>query len=1108
MSIISPDVRLSCGATTASVNLPILGGCWNASTITSSIHVKYNVTKEESYHNPPIPAWIDPESTRPYEQFTPFCVPAFTCGDGINGFNWCYPDTDDSYYQPAPAGSSSFIVGKFHNNYSQSNDTTSVDCGRALGFKNVYAKKTWSGRKSYTSPDWGKPTDWDWCCDGCQYTDVLPIDTTKYLTLTANSVYRDTVKYWCRTRDPEPPVDQWCCDVDGNVITCPGEGCVGGCGDTYCWVSTLMGETVREGFADATTTVDTHGNITVATCNSSSNIDTISSYGCSENTPCDEECVTSNGKIYAEAALNMLGAANTSWNEIITVFCGYVTSISTAVGCNPDVADHTGEGSWHLQWHTGTNTGPLGECIGPSDIVMDSPPCGDPPAGTKQLLWDINITPTKLEIIKYDQQWDSEWCTNETHHSSWVEVRHDVYEFSATAFYITTDTFPKDIQYNSGAYHHTELTAALSNAYTAGQVHDSLVNALLSTWDIGSDAEYPWRTDGEVTVGPMICYDEGTNAPSVPLCQTSSQYSGQLRGAPGPVGIDKVWDAAHENYCVCQDPNSPGCYSIYIDSYGGWSTQCHVPRATAWTNYFESNNFPQGAFIGANFMSTMPDTCNQAGPNKLFNDTLYACKYAEAIFPKQSFNYARPCGADRLQISESIYRCISNITDDVLTLEPSGQSIAGIINTNDLIWVCGTTTLDGLWTGSVDSGYQITLTEPRLASSSLFPEQPIPACGSGIVYLLRNQTFNSPLCGRTDIVSAAGNPVTCSLGDNTYLIDNDTVTITGATGMTVLNGTHTIKVLNNNTVVLTGVSGSPAYTGNGQMYSPLGADWKYNSVEGVNDFSIKRWTFNYRDVAEYYRISASVVWNSGLPTCDGTGVCEMMPVVPTNPRYQQTLCGLDQNVMTVECTTSCVPFNHCAAGVAYFSPNSESFSSTSGKNFWNAPAIGYEVDSLYGNMWQGAVVQAMNDPYYVTPPCPCEMDDYGQYTCIEAWTMDDGTCTPDDLMNSIAYYPAVDTFESRCEVPPGFPSMSYGVHLGCLTGSFTDCNAGNICNAPTAPQTFPLTDTCNPYLVNYYAIPWLTLLAKESCVCADPQGRWADVYMRNGVDCPIIVSPP
>lgn len=1150
MSRKSPDIRLPCGETAATVNIPTLGGCfqqWNPRNVSGSnnpLYIKHNVTKMLASADGT--SWVSPETTIELPQYLPGCdqyssnsFPIYYCGDGVNGNKWCFLNIDDSYVQSCDTGS--FTVGNFHNCYSQSNETSSIIC-REIGFKNVYASKMWQGVFGMTSNVWQKATDWDWCCDGCGYrAPDNSVDKTKYRTITAWATFdSENVSFPGCTATGDPYECCTCLDANCDPCNCGDEGCIS-CGSTgpgacscQCYTCPPGVPCYYGGAASATSTVDIYGNQYNSCASSSYGAGSVCYGGCHDggypcygDPDCEAACDDAKSAQLSAYVFGLLGAANSNWTSLIGTFGSIVNGSPCGIGGmgSPTRATQPGgPGTWHLEWDS------TYECF-----CYDGCGCctDDPPGPHTWVQSVVDITPTTLEIWRYAvtipaYTWGEDYCSDDGYCRSIFLANHKKWSYGATSFQYNEED-ANNYYAPNGGYANTVIHADLSNPYTTDDVYDSIVT-LLGKWDMGDPNVLPWRQDSAKTQGPWVHYDEVANGPYIGACESVTGSTGAVLGAPGPEGIDTIWDFAHKNQCVCSyDCGGETGYTFYDETYGAWSPGA-FPRATSWVDTRTSLNLMDGAFCGDGLMWTMPHhNCSAPDAGRVVGQQMWACKYAEVIFPKQSMNYARPCGKDRLVISESTARCWTGSIDTQLILSDAGAPCT--IPSGQWMWVCGGG-LDGIWTGSV-SGYSITLNEPRIASASLFPTVAIDNCGSGMVGQLKYPSVN--LCGRVDITAVHSasitSSVTCSLMEPTYLVNGDTVTVVGATGTPSMNSTFTIGVIDNQTITLNGFYGGGDYH-NGAIYNPYGKDWKWNDISTKNDFQIRKWYYNYRDIGEYYAASASYQWNSGLyraccppflspPDCNNYPTCPPdcdcpRPTIPAYPRgAMTTVCGQDENVTTMSCETGQVCPTPCKPLVAYFSPNvgSESFM-RSGSNIISAINYGFHnpgMDSMYGTLWQGIPVQTMDDPIYVAPPCPCQavVDPNTFETTYEcdpdtSWVMDNGSCQsdvsadPEIGIHGYAYYPRVPFFEARCTVPDGSPSLGTGVKIGCTTNTDPTCVTHDVCWAPYAPHDFSDGDCCNcSYKVYIYENPWDLLVTEEGCVCA--QGRFAAEYQLNGV---------
>lgn len=1068
-----------------------------------NVYIMNNVTKVKNYQI--AGGFVDPYAVAE-QQLAPDCSeynnggcpdnPCYVCGDfGVTSYNLPCWQLDPSNYQDCGPGTSSFTIDQYHNCFAHSPVTFSISkCHPLVGWKAVAASKQWPGRLPYTSRKWLFPDDFgSWCCstEGCfWHNEDKTADQTKYLRMSSNSsTTLVTSLYDCTTTT----VGTICCpDGSGGTI----------CGDDTCTSCTLTGTTTCNASANSTVHMDKFGNDYIDVCSSGSS-------GCDEF----------NLAPAAHYAWIRVGDSNSNVIDNYTRYCAAIQSYGT-----PSTIIGSGN-SWHLEWTS-------------SYTCFDD--CGNPTTTTAYTTVKSIITPTTYDIYTYAPVFPKDHCGHDgSCYSGVIQTSHLHWEYSATGFAYSGD-YQGFGSISVDQTFHEEVNGSLSSPYTMKQVEDDLNQNLLAQWDIGLDYIYPWRyTDSNVTQLPYVHYDETGGSPNVGTCDTSSvRYTGQIRGKPiyEKVGDkiyvpDKFWNPYHKNFCICDSLVQPGCLTMYIHTHGAYSSDIGVPCASEWLNYSDADQLPQGAFKATNFRSSMPNTCNSSGDNVAFDDMLWAVKYAEIVIPKQSYNYARPCGKDRFMPTGSgAVHCITASVDHTLTLDSFGGTTD--IVSGDYVWVCGTSDKDGCWKANSDGAYTITLIEPRIVSASALVEPPIINCGTanGIVAKLRWQVLQPAICGRIDIAQVhqpfTGSIVTCSLAEPSYLVNNDEIQIAGSKGFKDINKVWKVKVIDPHNVGLIGSETLPVktYLGSGQMYSTFAPDWKWDDVSSKGQYSTLQYNYNFRDIGEYTRLASDWTASQYAFLCDGVTPC-VPGTVPSFPRAEQASYGFDNSISKLDCDTQCLISMDCAPAVAYFSPNSESFVNGNNHGF---PYIG--GDTQYGVRWNGVVKQTMVDPLFQVPPCPCapetmpgEDDDGfpvdipdGKVNCTQfRWEMDTGLCVNDytdgnQLKHKL--YPLAGQYEAMCEIPDGAPPLPPGVHIGCLKP--TDykagkpCPGGNICFPPHfGPQAaFFLGATCSPYVVFPYATPWLTFLYSYNCVCNE--GRFAQAYEDNGITCENIILPP
>jgi hypothetical protein len=1073
----SPNQRAVCGVPQGTTKI-YFGDC-ATQCLPSPVAIKTNTTKYKSYVDG---TWVDPYATvaNPFTQ--PDCSPYYdyTCGDGVNGKVYCHADLPSDLVQ---SHDTAFTVGTKTNTYLQTTETAS-NCSNCntRGYKTVYASKAHQGRYGYTSKMNHMPGDYTWC-GGCQVEEVNATpDPTRYRTVTATVDWEveslvvsttpvgDPYFFGCRTAAPCAP------------CTIGSEDCAAQ--DGQCFETTYTAKSWG-GAASSYQTVDIYGNVTGTT--------TSSSYGVNDYAGCDSDpdCLAYYTNELAAYAAGGLNEANTT-NHALLTYLGTLSAPTTVV--------RDGVGAWTLTW-TATESY---WCTDGCGCLLD-----EGGNWTRQV---VVITPTSFDkkiwkLTTAAQYEEGEHCTDDGYCRSVFLTYHESLTFSNTSYTHQTETWPG---YDAAhGYTRYTVTGVLSDPYTVTDVKTALTT-LLAEWDLGDDDEYPWRTDTAITLGPYVTYNEIPGTPQVPHLTNISGYGSTIQGSPGPVGIDRIWITDHPNYCVCTTLLE--CSIFYLKDYGAWSTVCGVPRATKMVDYYLGNMIPAKAFAGQGFFWTTPSSCNESGPTQQINDPyIYAAKYAELIYKKPSYNFARPCGSDTFAPSGSISYCVTTASLGVLTLDPLGPALLPFTSSQRLLVTGVSGSADGIYLGTRTGDYTATLGN-TLYSASWIPPHLWPAGGNGTITLCRWGSLTPGICGKIDIINVtqANTNSFCEVeyesNRNGYLFAGDLVQITDVIG-TNINGTWSVIPTGSNKILLVNSSGSRGnYTGSGLIRSVNSVDWQWDDNKSKNDFISKTWTHDYRSLGEWTRVSASYVWNSGLGQCcepspvsgcdceQPEGVCDCYkPTVPEEPYLSQKNC-VGQTIVSSSCETECVSYSACGA-VVYYSPNTENFKFGSINLGFTIP----DIDTDYSSMWQGAVQQAMADPLFQAPPCPC--------ACEDSWAEDNGSGQGDT--SGIKYYAGRPMYEARSIVPTGAPELPTSVpELGYVsTAQGGTCSWRRSAATPPQPYSdYPITNNCAPYLPYGYDEPWHTHEAKETNVCAE--GRFHENYEDNGISCPDVVPPP
>lgn len=188
----------------------------------------------------------------------------------------------------------------------------------------------------------------------------------------------------------------------------------------------------------------------------------------------------------------------------------------------------------------------------------------------------------------------------------------------------------------------SKMAVDLLEPYTAGDLYAD-TSRLLSYWDLGNDAQMPWRNDANVTSSPLVTYWTGGSniTPDQFLaCDfvDNSVEDGRVLGAPTVIGYDPYFDSKFKIYKQFL-PGDGGPPFLDVDSEGDFAP-FWARHATQWTDALMATYLPPGAF----------SMYVRAGSAIPLVGTLIMSKYAEAIIPRPSHNFARPC--DRHDLSQ------------------------------------------------------------------------------------------------------------------------------------------------------------------------------------------------------------------------------------------------------------------------------------------------------------------------------------------------------------------------------------------------------------------------------------------------------------------------
>lgn len=632
-----------------------------------------------------------------------------------------------------------------------------------------------------------------------------------------------------------------------------------------------------------------------------------------------------------------------------------------------------------------------------------------------------------------------------------------------------------------------DMTNTVTIAVTLGGANDFAdvqtdCLTLLDQWNLTDDIKYPWRIDDYCSIAPLVTRREvrGPVSPDIwaecgyvdPNSTDTSlldPYDGSIKGAPLGQGFGHHFDFGHITWKQCVDGSSQ--YVPYRATQGAWAgghdpldgtgeaTDTGIPiGATQWTdNYYASLDWlpapglmPAGAWV-----------YNHAG-------AVVAQKWAETRVPRPSMNFARPCGPDRDRLDETTVRCIHGVVGSTVEIESATAIVTG-----DTVYLCSASPLaDGFYTVSkTDDTHYVCTAKANWPGTSTEIEN----CGSGIMGKVRYPTAPG-LCGRVQITSCVqdgANVIVTLSTPAPQLRVGDLVDFTSVPG---LGSSVAITVATSSTVfkVVGTLTTSPTLLGYLACHGAASYEWDDTLWKG--DYLWATWSHNYRDYQERDRVIQVAIDCAGCPDVPTPGAAIRTAQVDYLPR---SVDGLTYG-------QGCAPWTVCRPFVLCFSSSaSDDFG-----EYGDTIALGSTTgDDEYGDLWQGAFIQHVGDPFWQEPHAPCEGDPPSPRV---AWSMDSGDCTGD--------YPQIPWVEARDGSPTGAPAFPTGISFHVLT--LAEIQSGTppdgIVLAPPAGVGYVAGSS--PYQPRKTSTPWGIYLAEEVCVCS--AGTFATTYEQNGVSCP------
>lgn len=663
---------------------------------------------------------------------------------------------------------------------------------------------------------------------------------------------------------------------------------------------------------------------------------------------------------------------------------------------------------------------------------------------------------------------------------------------------------------NYGTYHTSTaytITVTLSVPYTEAEFQGDLYT-LLGHWDMNDDIAYPWRSDGYLSIAPLVTINQYPGGVQPELYVTEGEsvildgiedcafvdpgadlYDGSVVGAPLPHGYGPHFDYHHKTWRWCYGSDEE--WHPYIYSYGAWSggpititgpgssfydtgdtTDTVIPiAATQWTENYCEFATQTGGVIDGWAPGNLP-----GGAWSKFDGVLGWCqKWVEAKVMRPSYNFARPCGVDRALPDETTVTCAYNADGWEF------DTAAGVTaESGDLVMLCGVDgILDGVYVvDSHDITYSHFVLNSTLGRVGLV--DPDRDCGSGIMGVVRFP--GAPALCESILVTAAtqdGITVTITLdAPARYLRVSDYVDFTDVGGL----GTNVAvtSIISTTQFTVTGTLSPSTYAGGGRVSSNGAAADYWNDARVKGDYLWATWTMHGRDWQERARV---ITQYEGDTACDGA---------PAGGQIRENIQGLSRDTIAMTFGQACAIWDACQPVKLGCVPLTQEDTT----DWANNMAFGsIKTDGRYGFMWQADYFQHWDDYLWQAPAPICVVD-----TPFSPWVEDPGNCTGD--------YPFPPQIEARAEIPDnaglgGDESPPVGQFRRVYTYAelLTADPLPNIILAPRVGEGYIEADGGNGIMLpKPQPATWVTYFAEEQCVCES--GALAADYIKQGVKCP------
>lgn len=497
---------------------------------------------------------------------------------------------------------------------------------------------------------------------------------------------------------------------------------------------------------------------------------------------------------------------------------------------------------------------------------------------------------------------------------------------------------------------------------------------------------------------------------TVTITGAAPAATGAILGAPKPAGYQNYFDFNFRDWvgCCFRPADNPGfqTWSWYQVGWGmnvsqfNIAASCSLPlNATQWTNFFQSVNKPQGAFLFYNDPRTdyFPGDCisSDSISGVLDGDALWAGKYAEVpeLWPSQ--NFALPAGDMKFWFDETKVVCAVNASGvgagstwtiaDTTTgsAPPDGYDFSGI-------W--GGPVAGGFYNVTSYSGGVLTLgskvwdvpsnwaSKSNGDSAMCFGKLRFPTYPS----LLGLIAVTPDMAGTTFTFAPSQPAFGMHSSDHIEQIDlwdAERALVAGSVMATRVDDSHFTTGAAFPTARFVTITGA--------------ARWYMNDRAPKGDYVFLQFLADLRSIGEYGRLA-------GITDCSSTQVAQ--PTINVGGGL------VTQPFASFSQTPGCLPFVPCSPKVVCISPNGETWPNGITYPFPES----FSCDEQYGSKWWGFVQSTMTDLFWQPPHRPCNIE-----TCAK-WGMDSGPTCPDDIPG---FCPGDDDYVSDEETPP--PTFFY-----------------------------------------------------------------------------------